>query len=303
LCIIALEIASAANFTTQRAILTSLFPAEVSAGKRPFETPEIDVICRISGGSMSTRSKLLPLLSSFLVITALILPAMADTIHLKDGSLIKGQIVSFTGGNFVVEIGEGSHKRQLTFSAAEVESISFDAPSQTPQLTRTTNRTASYSEPAPVQAPPKIVTAQETVKTADPKPRNSTPGEKMKPIEWQVNVTADSTANGWTNTGWVVKKGQRVHITADGTVSLGSGHTSSPSGLSDLDDKMKLLKNMPTGALIAVIGDDNNDFIYIGAEREITAPRDGALFLGINEGNLDDNSGSFRVKIDVMPDE
>jgi hypothetical protein len=62
------------------------------------------------------------------------------------------------------------------------------------------------------------------------------------------------------------------------------------------------MRNVPTGALIAVVGDDNNDFIYIGAEREFTATRDGALFLGVNEGHLDDNSGAYSVKIEVIPD-
>jgi hypothetical protein len=231
---------------------------------------------------------------------------MADTIHLKDGSIIKGHIVSFTGGNFIVEIGEGSRRRQLTFSAVEVESIKFDAGSVA-QSNQPTTRTASYTEPAPRMVPPrtdppKIVTAKDTVKPADPKPSKPASGEKMKPIEWTVNVTADSTANGWTNTGWVVKKGQRIRISGDGTVSLGKGQSSPPSGLSDVEDKMKLLKNVPTGALIAVIGDDNNDFIYVGAQREITASRDGALFLGVNEGNLDDNAGAYNVKIEVIPD-
>jgi len=52
-----------------------------------------------------------------------------------------------------------------------------------------------------------------------------------------------------------------------------------------------------------VVGDDNNDFIYIGSDREFTASRDGALFLGINEGNLDDNSGSYSAKVEIFPDE
>ena len=51
-----------------------------------------------------------------------------------------------------------------------------------------------------------------------------------------------------------------------------------------------------------MIGDDNNDFIYIGTDREFVATRDGTLFLGINEGNLDDNSGSFKVKIEISPE-
>jgi hypothetical protein len=115
-------------------------------------------------------------------------------------------------------------------------------------------------------------------------------------------VTADNTANGWTNSGWVLKKGQKIRISGDGKVSLGKGNSSTPSGVSELNDDQKLLKNVPTGALIAVIGDDNNDFIYVGAEREFIATRDGALFLGINEGYLDDNSGSFNVKVEIIPD-
>ena len=57
---------------------------------------------------------------------------------------------------------------------------------------------------------------------------------------------------------------------------------------------------MPTGALIAVIGDDNNDFIYIGELCEFTAARDGALYLGVNEGDLSDNKGSYDVKIEIL---
>ena len=125
----------------------------------------------------------------------------------------------------------------------------------------------------------------------------------MKPIDWQIKVLADNTANGWTNTGWVVKKGQRIRITGDGEVSLGKGRTSPPSGVASINDDQKLLKNVATGALIAVIGDDNNDFIYVGAEREFTATRDGALFLGINEGNLNDNSGAYNVKIEILPND
>jgi hypothetical protein len=123
----------------------------------------------------------------------------------------------------------------------------------------------------------------------------------MRPIEWNIKVTADNTSNGWTNSGWVVKKGQRIKIAGDGSVSLGRGQTTPASGIATLNDDQNLLKNVPTGALVAVIGDDNNDFIYIGAEREFTATRVGALFLGINDGKLEDNSGAFDVKIAILP--
>lgn len=226
--------------------------------------------------------------------------AFADTVRLKDGSIIKGKIVTFSGGKFIVAIGEGSRKREMTFASAEVESINFDSPTLT---NKSINQNASYEEPADVSndpAPARIVIGADKpapVQSAPPASSNGT----LKPIEWQVKVLADSTANGWTNSGWVVKKGQRIRIVGDGTVSLGKGNKSTPSGISSLDDPQKLLRNVPTGALVAVIGDDNNDFIYVGAQREFTATRDGALFLGINEGYLEDNSGSFNVKVEIIP--
>lgn len=236
------------------------------------------------------------------LVLALSIIAVADTIRLKDGSLIKGKIVSFGSGKFVIAMGEGARRRQLTFAAAEVESIQFDAPDA--ELAKTTNRNAAYKDPIdkPVEpAPTKVVKNTDTRTT--PTTQANTGGEKMKPIEWRIKVLADNTANGWTNTGWVVKKGQRIRIEGDGKVSLGKGNSSPASGIASLGDEQKLLKNVATGALIAVIGDDNNDFIYVGAEREFTATRDGALFLGINEGYLEDNSGSYSVKIEIIPND
>ena len=245
---------------------------------------------------MSPRFRSLQVVASFVLVTILATAGFADTLRLKDGSIIKGKIVTFQDGKFVVAIGEGARKREMTFFANEIQSIVFDAPQAV-----ATNRNAAYTEPAPV--------AQQPVNTPPvlrPQPQstvnNNSSNAVVKPIGWSVKVLADNTANGWTNTGWVVKKGQRVRISADGTVSLGKGRSSSPAGNPDLNDTQKLLKNVPTGALIAVIGDDNNDFIYIGGEREITATRDGALFLGINEQDLDDNTGSYNVKVEVVPD-
>ncbi|MFN0277671.1 MAG: LecA/PA-IL family lectin [Pyrinomonadaceae bacterium] len=259
---------------------------------------------------MSFKSRLFRICFSFVLVSAFSASVLADTIRLKDGSMIKGRIAKFADGKFVVEIGEGSRRRELTFSASEIESISFDPPSQQPVI----SQPVSYPKPEPkITQPPKVITTDSIPRTNEtqikqqpqvrsqpqPKPQPST--VNSKPIEWNKKVLADNTNNGWTNSGWVVKKGQRLHITADGKVSLGKGQSSSPSGVSEINDEQKLMKSVPTGALIAVIGDDNNDFLYIGAEREFTATRDGALFLGINEGNLNDNSGAYDVKIEINP--
>ena len=258
---------------------------------------------------MRFGSKFSQLLCSFVMVSILAAAAFADTIRLKDGSIIKGRIASFSGGKFIIEIGEGSRLKQLSFAASEIESITFDPPAT--QSTKVTDMPTAYIKPEQKPAtPPKVIVTDTTVPTSPartqtpvrPQQHPSTSISKTPPIEWSTKVLADNTSNGWTNSGWVVKKGQRIRITGDGTISLGNGQSSPPSGIADLNDDQKLLKSVPTGALIAVIGDDNNDFIYIGAQREFTATRDGALFLGINEGNLNDNSGSFNVKIEIIPD-
>src|SRR5690606_6765787 len=123
-----------------------------------------------------------------------------------------------------------------------------------------------------------------------------------KPISLNVKVLADNTSNGWTNSGWIVRKGQKIRIKGNGEVSLGSGTMTPAAGLSDYEDPQKLMQSVPTGVLIAVIGDDNNDFIYVGMERMFTAESDGALFLGVNDGNLRDNTGAFDVTIEIDPD-
>ena len=249
---------------------------------------------------MSTRIRIFRVFGSLLLILAFSMLAFADTIRLKDGSILKGKITGFASGKFTIAIGEGSRSRQMTFSASEIESIVFDSPMSAPQTAEAINRNASYKPP--VDSPRVVVSDNSRTTMTPPKPKADSKIPNAKPIEVNVRVLADNTSNGWTNSGWVVKKGQVIRISGDGKISLGNGESAPSSGLSNLDDSNKLLKNVPTGALIAVIGDDNNEFIYIGAEREFTATRDGALFLGINEGNLDDNSGAFNVKIEIAPD-
>ncbi|MGB7203390.1 MAG: LecA/PA-IL family lectin [Pyrinomonadaceae bacterium] len=250
---------------------------------------------------MSFSYKFLRFIAASLLMISLAVVAFADTIRLKDGSIIKGKITAFGGGKFTVVMGEGSRRKELTFFANEIESIIFDSQDAKPQLTTPTRTTVSKQpEQTPDPQPARVVL---TSGTRGPSPSQTTPpAATMKPVGWSVKVLADNTANGWTNTGWVVKKGQRIRITGDGKVSLGKNKSSSPSGEPDIEDGQKLLKNVATGALIAVIGDDNNEFIYIGSEREFTATRDGALFLGINEGYLDDNTGSYSVKVEIIPD-
>ncbi|MGH9949051.1 MAG: LecA/PA-IL family lectin [Pyrinomonadaceae bacterium] len=227
--------------------------------------------------------------------------ALGDTIRLKDGSTVKGRITGFSGGKFTVTVGEGTRKREFTFDASEIESIEFDQ--NEPVETKVAVKNEPVYTETKTSEPVRVIQTEKPNPVEPQKPSISkpTPTGSIAPIVINVNVLADNTANGWTNSGWVVKKGQKIRIIGVGEVSLGKGQKTGPSGSYTLEDESKLLKSVPTGALIAVIGDDNNDFIYVGNDREFVATRDGTLFLGLNEGNLSDNAGSFKVKIEILP--
>src|SRR5258707_2534288 len=76
------------------------------------------------------------------------------------------------------------------------------------------------------------------------------------PTFFQINVKAraDNTSNGCSNTGLVGRRGQRLRITASGSVNLGSSRMATPAGLPDIPDSDKLIRNQPTDRLIALIG-------------------------------------------------
>lgn len=277
---------------------------------------------------MFIKSNVFRLVSIFCIVFSLAVFAFGDTIRLKDGSIIKGKIVSFDGGKFVVLIDDGTRQRTLNFSADEVESITFDS---SPLPVSNNNSTERNPPTIKTEGNSTIITVgQDKTKTNDlpnnnstgnnlpPKnsprvitddPTNTKPNNNSsnttvitaKPITLSISVMADNTANGWTNSGWVVRKGQKIRIKGSGRVSLGNGRFSNPGGISSLPDNDKLVKNQPTGGLIAVIGGDNNDFIFVGDAYEFVAARDGDLFLGVNEGNLNDNSGSYEVTIEIDP--
>ena len=271
---------------------------------------------------MLPKSNLFRIFCVFCLCLTMTVFAFGDTVRLKDGSIIKGKIVSFGGGKFVILIDDGSRQRQMSFTADEVEKIEFDNQTVPVSMVKTSNN-KSYEKTPPTiskNGNNTVITVGKTdQKTSQPKPpvdddeeiiddtstdqtvSNVPRNNNVKPIQINVKVLADNTSNGWSNSGWVVKKGQKIKITANGRVSLGNGRYSAPNGISSLPDNDKLLKTQPTGSLIAVIGDDNNDFLFVGQTLEFTATRDGALFLGVNEGNLNDNTGAFDVTVEIDP--
>ena len=234
--------------------------------------------------------KYFPCLFAPALIFALVIPTLADTIKLKDGSVIRGQGVEFKDGQFTVLIGSGSKgRRSRTIVYVEdIDSIEFDAAGSSVAANSDTSNT-----PEPVNQPARPTATPEPVYT------NTQPAAPPTFFTIKVSVRADNTNNGWTNSGLVVRRGQRLRITSSGRVDLGKRGFSTPAGLPTSNDNDRLMRTDPTGGLIGVIGDDNDDFVFIGARHDFVAQRDGVLFLGVNEGDLTDNRGSYDVVIEA----
>jgi len=82
-------------------------------------------------------------------------------------------------------------------------------------------------------------------------------------------------------------------------VNLGANRMATADGLANIPDRDKLMRNQPTGGLIGVIGDDNDEFIFVGRSRDFVAQRDGVLFLGVNEGQPERQFRTFEVVIEA----
>lgn len=300
----------------------------------------------------------------FLILVVLFASvARADTIHLKNGSLLKGKVTSFADDQFVVmlDTGAGRYLSKAMVYIGDVARIEFDAgsvaggptepgPSAVSEpaasLNEKPNPTRESRDPVTSEAQPRanppaeapVKTSQpvesprdtgETQPSAQPKepepeptklvekpaanpspavtPPASESTEPQKPVRKLSGpvktVSVDVVGKrDWTSSGLLVKRGDRIHITGSGMVTIdpGSGRTSGPEGIADLPDPKKLMADQPTGSLIGVIGADNDDFIFIGRFTEFTAARDGLLFLSVNEGTLADNTGTYKAVIEVQ---
>ena len=271
-------------------------------------------------------------LAALVLVFALGVSALADTIRMKDGQVIRGQIVAFRDQQFTVLIGSpgaaaAAAASRLTWRTSSPSSST--RPRAHRPLRRTTaatriprSRPAARRRPRPVR--PTRPASSDRHAPAHPRQRfghgfqhrqHAALEHRLDPEQHadararrriaffpvRVRVSATNTANGWTDSGLMVRKGQRLRISATGRISLGEGRFSTPTGLPRVVDTEKLMRNKPTGTLIVVIGDDNDEFIAVGANREFYAPRDGRLFLGVNEGRLEDNTGSYDALIEVEP--
>ncbi len=189
--------------------------------------------------------RLLRPLLAFACLLSFVSPLLADTIRLKDGSVIRGRVIGFKDQQFTISMGGGTKGRrgQTIVYVEDVESIEFDANTESgaaPIGNISTPETSTQSTSQPVRP------NQNDSSVSVPRPVDTQPTASSSPTFFTIKVAvrADNANNGWTNSGLVVRKGQRLRISASGRVSLGRGRYSTPAGISTIPDNDKLISSL-----------------------------------------------------------
>jgi len=120
------------------------------------------------------------------------------------------------------------------------------------------------------------------------------------PASSSLNVTV--SGGTWVDTGMDVQAGDKLHITATGSVSMGNnaGITADGAARGWVDTLRALtVPSAGRGALVGRVGDSNAATpFFVGANGTVLAPISGRLYLAINTDSLQTPDGKYEVHID-----
>jgi hypothetical protein len=117
-----------------------------------------------------------------------------------------------------------------------------------------------------------------------------------------------SATEWWTDTGVDVFEGDVVKVEATGTIfaavgdprtEVGPDGSPNPEFAGANRDEHGVQVGGGHGALIGTLSRDRPPFL-IGAANTLRIDRDGHLFLSVNDGGLDNNSGQFEVSLTIQ---
>lgn len=161
-------------------------------------------------------------------------------------------------------------------------------------------------KPAPGFQPKTPQQTQQQQPTSAPAATKSTPAAPVATPT--ANPTggydlAVSAEKQWTDTGIDVNAGDKISFSSDGTIQFGGALASTADGLTrGWRDLMRALpvNSAGNGALIGRIGpaDFSTPFL-IGKSKDVVAPIDGRLYLGINQLANESSNGSYAVKLAI----
>jgi len=178
----------------------------------------------------------------------------ADTIYLRGGATLRGNVLGFINGRFAV---------QLTSNATLPVTASNNRTSNTTGTTRTVSAgEVIFLRPRDID-------------------RIEIDGRSLDDARYQTRTVDVSMDSNWIDSGVDLKRGERVRVDATGTINVGRRRIG-PAGLSTTDPNAPLPR-AAEGELIGAIGNDyDSPIIEIGTSREFVADRAGRLYLTPN---------------------
>ena len=106
----------------------------------------------------------------------------------------------------------------------------------------------------------------------------------------------------WTDTGLSVRAGDQLTFEATGTVRLSPDQGDVADARGSRSGRRAAgapVRQAPAGALIARVGDGPP--VDVGSRTTpVRVPRDGRLYLGVNDDHAADNDGAFQVKVTIQ---
>lgn len=210
---------------------------------------------------------------ALLLTFAAVSVAAADTIYLRGGSTIRGNVLGYINGRFAI---------QLT------------APATLP--VRTDNRTSTSTQPTFSQTTRTVRQGEVIFLRPRDIDRIEIDGRSLDEARFQTQTVDVTLGSNWIDSGVDLRRGERVSIDATGTIYAGRSRIT-PAGLTTTDPYAPLPR-AAEGALIGVVGNEyDSPIIELGAGREFVAERDGRLYLTANRSSYTDARGAFNVRI------
>src|SRR6185295_62498 len=190
-----------------------------------------------------------------LIVLGSVSIAAADTIYLRGGTTLRGNVLGFINGRFAIE---------LTSSATVPVN-----PNNRSQTTNSTATTRNVSAGEVVFLRPRDIERVEI------------DGRSLDDARYQTRSVDVTLGADWVDSGVDLKRGDRVRVDASGIINVGRRRVG-PAGLNTTDPSAPL-PQAAEGKLIGVVGNDyDSPIIEIGTSREFAAERDGRLYLTPN---------------------
>jgi hypothetical protein len=201
-------------------------------------------------------------------VVSTIVTLRADTLVMKDGRRVEGQLIAVRDGviEFEQRRAPGGRERVM-IDRVDVRRIEFDdaESGQNPGPNLDRGRGAESS--------------------------SGRAGMRERA------VIVDATV-AWNDAGIDVRAGQTVYFSATDRIRWAAGRRNGPEGEHNSPDSgARPIPGQRRAALIGRVGDTKDYFLIGDNKGPIVIRSTGRLYLGVNDDSLQDNAGSFRVTI------